>query len=283
MADPRSDGAQEPSGPGSREDPITRAHTAPVENAVAGENAGIEDTGTPWAGVLVTLAGIAVAALVVWLVHPLHDAVSAAVHGDTAEVRRQIDALGAWGPIVIFGLQVIHVVVWYPAEIVDAAAGFAYGFWWGLLLVQFGWVVSGLIAYAIGLVAGRPLIHRFYGVRRFERIEAMVERGGVALLLTMRLVPIVPFSLFSAAAGTARVPVWRFTWTTAVGYVPITAISVYLGTKLESLSLADPFVLAAIAGLVGLVVAAHWLVPRGRSPGASRVGDRPDPAAEEAR
>ena len=52
--------------------------------------------------------------------------------------------------------------------------------------------------------------------------------------------PIVPFSLTGLVAGAARVPVWRFTWTTAVGYVPITAYFIYLGSKLEGFSLEDP-------------------------------------------
>ena len=56
----------------------------------------------------------------------------------------------------------------------------------------------------------------------------------------MRLIPIFPFSLVCYAAGAARVPLWRFVWTTAVGYVPITALAVYFGTRLEGLSLDRP-------------------------------------------
>ncbi len=216
----------------------------------------------PLAGVFVTLAGVVLVAVLVLTVHPLNQAFGAAIAGDTDEVRRQTDELGAWGPVIILALQMIHVVVLYPAEIIDAAAGFAYGFLGGFVLVQTGWVLSGLVAYAVGLHAGRPLIHRFVGVKRFERVEQMAERGGVTLLLVMRLVPVVPFSLFSAAAGAARVPVWRFTWTTAVGYIPITAISVYLGTRLEGFSLTDPLVIGPIIGLLALVLAAHWLLPR---------------------
>ena len=67
----------------------------------------------------------------------------------------------------------------------------------------------------------------------------------------MRLIPIVPFSLVSYAAGAARVPVWRFLWTTAVGYLPITALSVYFGTQLEGLSLTDPLVLGTRRGAAG--------------------------------
>ncbi len=220
--------------------------------------------GPPLAGVLITLAGVALAAVIVLTVHPLNQAVGAAISGDTKEVRNQVEDLGFGGPLIILALQMIHAVVFYPAELIDAAAGFAYGFLGGFVLVQTGWVLSGLLSYGIGNWAGRPLLHRLLGTERFERIEAMIERGGVTLLLTMRLLPIVPFSLVSTAAGTARVPVWRFTWTTAVGYAPITAISVYLGTKLENFSFEDPTVLLGIGGLLALIGVAHWLVPRRR-------------------
>ncbi len=56
------------------------------------------------------------------------------------------------------------------------------------------------------------------------------------VLIAARLIPIFPFSLVSYAAGAARVPLWRFAWTTVVGYLPITAISVYFGTQLDLLS-----------------------------------------------
>ena len=72
------------------------------------------------------------------------------------------------------------------------------------------------------------------------RLEHMVEAGGVTLLLGMRLVPVVPFSFFSIAAGAARADLLTFLWTTAVGYLPLTAIFVYLGSKLETLSPTDP-------------------------------------------
>ena len=224
--------------------------------------------GPPLAGALLTLSGIVLAAAIVLTVGPLNRAVSAAISGDAAEVRNQVSDLGIGGPLIIIALQLVHAVAFYPAELIDAAAGFAYGFIGGFLLVEAGWVLSGLLSYAIGLWAGRPLLHRVLGTERFERIEAMIERGGVTLLLTMRLVPIVPFSLLSTAAGTARVPLWRFTWTTAVGYAPITAIAVYLGTKLEGFSFEDPTVLIGIGGLLALIGAAHWLLPR-RGSGAS--------------
>jgi uncharacterized membrane protein YdjX (TVP38/TMEM64 family) len=215
------------------------------------------------AAVAFTLAGFALLGVLVFVVPALHDAVVAAINGDTDEVRRQLNGLGVAGPLLIIGLALLHAVVFYPAEIVDAAAGFAYGFVPALVLTMTAWLLSAMLCYAVGRSLARPLLGRWLGRERFERTEAMIERGGATLLISVRLVPIFPFSLMCYAAGAARVPVWRYLWTTAVGYLPITAVSVYFGTRLEGLSLTDPLVLGTVAALLALLLAGHWVVKRG--------------------
>jgi uncharacterized membrane protein YdjX (TVP38/TMEM64 family) len=223
----------------------------------------VENQRPSLAAVAFTLAGIALLAGLVLAVPALHDAAIAAVHGDTAEVRSQIKSLGLAGPLLILALALLHAVVFYPAEIVDAAAGFAYGFVPALALMSVAWLLSGLLCFAIGRSLARPLLDRWFGGERFERTEASIERGGATLLLAVRLIPVLPFSLVSYAAGAARVPLWRFTWTTVIGYLPITAIAVYFGTRLEGLSLTDPLVLGSAAALLALLLGGRWIARRG--------------------
>jgi uncharacterized membrane protein YdjX (TVP38/TMEM64 family) len=224
----------------------------------------------PLAEIGITLAGIAVMAAIVVTVDPLRDSVSAAIQGDHDAVREEIDSLGLAGPLLILALALLHSVVFYPAEIVDAAAGFAYGFFPALALVMTGWLLNGLVCWTIGGRVARPLFDRWFGEERFERVERAIERGGPTLLLAMRLIPILPFSIVSYAAGAARVPTWRFLWTTAVGYLPITAISFYFGTRLEGLSLSDPLVFGSAAALLALLAIGHWAMRRQAARGASR-------------
>jgi uncharacterized membrane protein YdjX (TVP38/TMEM64 family) len=194
------------------------------------------DSRPPLLEIGITLAGVALLAGLVFAIPELHEAALAAVHGETDKVRSEIASLGIAGPLLILVLTLIHAVVFYPAEIVDAAAGLAYGFLPALLLMMAGWVLSGLACFFVGRSVARPLLDRWFGSERFERIEARIERGGAKALVAARLIPIFPFSIVCYAAGAARVPVWRFTWTTAVGYLPITAIAVYFGTQLDLLS-----------------------------------------------
>jgi uncharacterized membrane protein YdjX (TVP38/TMEM64 family) len=237
----------------------------------------------PWTEIALTLAGVAVLAAVVVLVPEVRRACEAAIQGDTDEVRNQIDGLGIGGDALIIALTLIHTVIPFPAEIINAAAGFAYGFFPALALVTVGWMTSALLCYAFGRSVARPLLDRWFGEQRFERMEQMIERGGVTLLLAVRLIPIVPFSLAGYAAGAARVPVWRFFWTTLVGYMPITALAVYFGTRLEGLSLTDPLVFGSAIAVIALLALGHWIVRRqtGREAAAESVAGAEPAAAPE--
>jgi len=97
------------------------------------------------AAVVATLVGVALLAALVLAIPDLRGAFEAAVRGDTAEVRSRVDSLGLAGPLLILALALVHTVVFYPAEIVDAAAGFAYGFFPALALMMVGWLASGFI------------------------------------------------------------------------------------------------------------------------------------------
>jgi uncharacterized membrane protein YdjX (TVP38/TMEM64 family) len=192
---------------------------------------------------------------IAFAIKPLREAAIDAVNGDTDQVREDLRGLGVGGVAMVVGLAALHAVVWYPAEILDLAVGYVYDFAFALPLVMACWLLNAFIAYEIGRFAARPLIYRVAGEQRFLRAEHAIERGGVTLLLAMRLIPIVPFSLFSIAAGAARVPMPRFLWTTLVGYLPITAIFVYLGSQLEELSPTDPLVLAATVAVLAMLLA----------------------------
>jgi uncharacterized membrane protein YdjX (TVP38/TMEM64 family) len=206
-------------------------------------------------------AVIAALAIAVLTIDPLREAAGFVFRGDTNGLREHLDSLGVGGVAILAGLMVVHTFVWYPAEIVDAAAGFVYGFWLALPLVLLGWVLQGLLAYAIGRNAARPLLTRFIGHRRFDRVERMIDDGGVTLLLAARMVPIVPFSLFSYVAGATAVPLGRYVWTTALGYLPITALFVYLGTRLQTLSPADPAIWLVGVAMIGLLFLTRRLRP----------------------
>jgi uncharacterized membrane protein YdjX (TVP38/TMEM64 family) len=199
---------------------------------------------------LYTFLALAAAALVIWTVEPLRTALGHVLHGDVDALQAQLHGLGVWGGFVVVALILAHSVIFFPAEIVNATAGLAFGFWVAFPIVMVSWVLSGLIAYWLGRIAGRPLAVRLAGEKRVAGAEQLIERSGAPALLLSRLVPFVPFSLVGYLAGAARVPLWRYAWTTFVGVMPITAAATYLGHALDNLSASDPLLWVAVGVIV---------------------------------
>jgi uncharacterized membrane protein YdjX (TVP38/TMEM64 family) len=175
--------------------------------------------------------GAAVMALVPELRHAFGDT----IHGDADGLRTRLRDLDVAGVLVMWAVQLAHAVAMYPAEIVTVAAGYVYGTALGLPLVMGGWLLNAFAAYAIGRYAARSALYRLAGKERFEATAARIDRGGARILLIARLIPVIPFSFTGYAAGAAHIPLWRYTWTTVVGYLPLCAVTVVLGEALFAL------------------------------------------------
>jgi uncharacterized membrane protein YdjX (TVP38/TMEM64 family) len=200
------------------------------------------------------LIGLGIIVAVPWLRHSF----VLSLHGDFTGLRVYIKHLGAGGLALLIGLMLMHALIYYPTELVTATTAFVYGWLPGLAIAMAGWLLSALLSYLLGRLLAGPLLQSLLG-RRYRDFEGAIERGGIALLIGYRLLPVVPFSFMGYAAGAVGVKLRTFAWTTVVGFLPLTIAVTYLGSRAQSLSLSDPLVWAAVALLLGLIVAAHRL------------------------
>jgi uncharacterized membrane protein YdjX (TVP38/TMEM64 family) len=216
------------------------------------------------------LATVAVALALTGLlfaIDPIRDAVAAAFRGDLGEMRSELDSLGGVAVLVLLGIALVHAVVPFPAEFPTAAAGFVFGFAIAFPLMVFAWTLSCLVAYGLARGVGPPLLDRLVGRERMEATDRLIARGGWPILLAGRLIPVVPYNLVSYAAGATRVPLGRFTWTTAVGVAPLTALTALLGQRLQEPRFDDPVLWAILLGVIALLALAR---PVGRRLRASQ-------------
>lgn len=65
-----------------------------------------------------------------------------------------------------------------------------------------------------------------------QRLERGVGENAVSFMLTMRLVPAVPFFVANLAPAFLGVPLRTYVWTTAVGIIPGTAVYASVGSGL---------------------------------------------------
>jgi uncharacterized membrane protein YdjX (TVP38/TMEM64 family) len=190
----------------------------------------------------------------------LRHSVGLALEGHFGELRSYVHSLGTGGLALLLGLMIAHAVVFYPSEIITATAAYIYGFVPALGLVVGGWMLTALLSYALGRSIGGPLLRALLG-KRFSQLERGIADGGISLLLAGRLIPVVPFAFLGYAAGATHVNLWRFAWTTVVGYLPLTTLVAYLGSNAQTLSLGNPLIWVAVAA-AALMLGAHWTVRR---------------------
>jgi uncharacterized membrane protein YdjX (TVP38/TMEM64 family) len=206
---------------------------------------------------LVTAASLGAVAIVVVLATATttgRNVVDAIFNGDSRELRRQLLDLGVGGVVVLLTVCLSHAILPFPTELVTAAAGFVYGFWLALPILLVCWPASALLAYWLAERFGRPLARRLVGARRLERAEELMDMGGAATLLSLRLIPLIPYNAICYAAGITRVPLVRYSWTTVVGIVPLTVLVAYLGSRLKSPDFGDWRVWVLIVAFVAIVI-----------------------------
>jgi uncharacterized membrane protein YdjX (TVP38/TMEM64 family) len=223
--------------------------------------------------VILTALGTVVVVIVLATLTPTgRDVVQAILDGNSRELRRLLLDLGVVGVVALGVLILSHAVVPFPSELVTGAAAFVYGFWLAVPMLLVFWLASALLAYWLAERFGRPLARRLVGQRRLIQAEDFVARGGAAPLLSLRLIPIVPYNAVCYAAGITRVPLGRYSWTTVVGILPLTVLVAYLGSRLRSPDFSDPRIWLLVAAFIAIVVAGQVMERRLRhrrmAPGA---------------
>ncbi|NTV28968.1 MAG: DedA family protein [Candidatus Omnitrophica bacterium] len=138
-----------------------------------------------------------------------------------AELIRQH---GDMGTFVAMFLE--SSVIPIPSEVVIAGAG-AIGVPLLSIVVygSIGSTLGAMVGYAIGRYAGLPVIMRFgkyifIQPHHIEKAQDFAARNGVWGVLLGRLIPIIPFKVFSIASGMTKIPFMPFVLCTAIGVVP---------------------------------------------------------------
>jgi uncharacterized membrane protein YdjX (TVP38/TMEM64 family) len=158
------------------------------------------------------------------------------VHGMQA-----IQGAGWVGWLMFIGLYAAACLLFIPGSILTLAAGAVYGFWGGTLLVLAGNGLGALLSLLLTRYLFRDWAKKQFA--RFPKLRAMekaVQKQGWTLVCLTRLSPIMPFSLINYSLGLTKISVAKFFFATEAGAIPSTAVYVYFGTMIGSLTKIGP-------------------------------------------
>lgn len=145
------------------------------------------------------------------------------------------------------------------AALLTLAGGAVFGFAWGLVMVSFASCMGATVSFWMARGLLRDWVEARFATQVRE-VNAGIERAGALYLLSLRLIPVVPFFLVNISMGLTNLRSWTFYWVSQLGMLLGTAVYVNAGIQLGTLrSLSDaasPAVLGSLAlvGLLPLVV-----------------------------
>ena len=134
--------------------------------------------------------------------------------------RRAATGLGDVGrPVVPAGLpgRAHRVTVFpFPRTAFTLASGLLFGPWLGISIAVVASTSARCLALLLVRAAGWRL-DRLVPHPRVKALDARLRQRGWPTVMSMRLIPAVPFSVLNYAAGASAVRVLPYTWATLAG------------------------------------------------------------------
>jgi uncharacterized membrane protein YdjX (TVP38/TMEM64 family) len=173
--------------------------------------------------------------------------------------RNEVQAAGPAAPWFFMALYALATVLMLPGAPLTLSAGFLFGPLFGVLYAWLGAGVGAIAAYGIGR-RGRGPLHAWLH-QRFSRATRYVDDHSLGTVLTLRLVPLVPFNGLNYGLGLTGVPPRPYVLGTLLGILPGTTAYVMFGaaassgTQWTSPSFYTPLALAILLTVAGILVA----------------------------
>src|SRR6516225_5352664 len=128
---------------------------------------------------------------------------------DIEEVRRIVSATGPAAPLTYVVASAALGALFVPGSILAAGSGLLFGPVLGMFVTLGAAVGTAIVASRIGRRAGRDSARALVGRERADRIDALIERGGLWAVVGQRFIPGISDALASYAFGAFGVPLWQ--------------------------------------------------------------------------
>lgn len=188
------------------------------------------------------------------------------------QMRDWATSAGPWFPLAFFAAHVVLTVFPFPRTAFTLAAGLLFGPLLGVAIAVVASSLSAVIALLLVRAAGWHL-NRLVTHPRVGALNARLEQRGWPTVLSMRMIPAVPFSVLNYAAGASAVRVVPYSLATVVGVLPGTAAIVILGDALTGNVSPLLFLVSLCTASVGIAGLVCEIRRHRRHHGHRRSGD----------
>jgi uncharacterized membrane protein YdjX (TVP38/TMEM64 family) len=164
-----------------------------------------------------------------FLLHVYHIDYSKIKDIDPHIIRENIRALGIWIPFIYVVFYILRPLILFPATVLSILGGVIFGYFWGIVLVILGAMLSASVEFSISRHFGRQLLIKYLVDERLLRWDKTIQKHGFKTVFLIRLIPNVAFDIQNFSLGLTGVKFRDYLFATLFGIIPVNFIYVYLG------------------------------------------------------
>nr|WP_051786404.1 TVP38/TMEM64 family protein [Endozoicomonas numazuensis] len=117
------------------------------------------------------------------------------------------------------------------AALLTLVGGAIFGLTTGLVVISFASTIGATLAFLISRTLLKDWVQNKFG-NYLKTINKGIEKDGLFYLLTLRLIPAVPFFVINLVMGLTPMKARTFYWVSQLGMLPGTAVYVNAGAQL---------------------------------------------------
>ncbi|MCV7101814.1 TVP38/TMEM64 family protein [Mycobacterium palustre] len=155
---------------------------------------------------------------------------------DLDAVRRAVSATGPAAPLAYVVVSAVLGALFVPGSLLAAGSGLLFGPVLGIFVTLGAAVGTAVVASRIGRRAGRNSARALLGTERADRVDELIERGGLWAVVGQRFVPGLSDALASYAFGAFGVPLWQMVVGSFIGSAPRAFAYTALGASIANRS-----------------------------------------------
>lgn len=169
-------------------------------------------------------------------------------------LRDYIRSFGAASWLVFLALQFLQVfVALIPGELLESAAGFVFGPFWGTVLCYAGITLATVVVFMLTRLVGVKLVEVFISREKINQFRFLnTEKKRNLLMFLIFFIPGTPKDLLTYFAGLTEIRLGTFLLISLLARIPSVVSSTFGGHLLGEGNYTGAVILYAVTGLVSL-------------------------------
>lgn len=165
-------------------------------------------------------------------------------------------------PVMIIGAFALSSLLALPVTLLIMATAVTFGPWLGSFYALSGSLVGAWLGFWIGHLLGRRSIQKLAG-SSVARLSKRLASRGILAVITVRIVPVAPFTVINLVAGASHIRLRDFSWGTLLGMLPgIAAMTIFADSLVAVIKNPQPGKIGVFVLVLTVIVVLTTLLQR---------------------